>query len=616
MLGIERIKKIQEINRENPEWVNDGLYKLLLKEDTLMVAYEMMKSKTGNMTSGVTGETLDGFSKLNIKSTIEQLSNESFQFSPAKRSMIPKANGKTRPLGIAPPREKIVQFGIKMILEAIYEPNFSDDSHGFRPNRGCHTALRQIRNTWSGTSWIVEGDIKSFFDEIDHNVLIKILRKKIKDERFISLIWKTLRAGYSLNGTFHKTMMGTPQGSIVSPMLANIYLSEFDQKVEEWKNKYAKGASSKAPPSKEYVRNKNILFKARKAIKEGNFKLKSRAEHVETIRECKKLQVDIPARAGGWHRIRYIRYADDWMISIIGDKALAEEMKAQASIFLKQELKLSLSLEKTHIRHAGTETAKFLGTSIKMSKGRLRKGILKGTPSIRRSGVGKPVLKVPIKSVLESLAENGFCCRDKYEPKHRTEWQNMEDWEIVNRYNAVFRGIYNYYCFAANKYEMDRVMYILHHSCAKTLCAKHNMGSLPKLFRKYGRNLVCKRIGKNGITKTVEFFIPENMKVTPDQFLCGEEKTLDDIYTTYHMKLTKSKLGLDCVICGSSNKVEMHHVKHVRKLGEKVKGFTKLMALINRKQIPACQLCHNKIHRGAYDGISLGQLADKSGACA
>lgn len=249
--GLARIEKIRELNETRENWVNNDLYKLLFDKDLLIAAYESIKSKQGNMTQGVTGTTLDGFSIREVEKIISKLRDESFTFSPARRVLIPKGNGKSRPLGIAPPTEKVVQKAMEIILSAIYEPNFSEHSHGFRPNRGCHTALKEIKNTWTGTVWFVEGDIKSYFDEIDHHKLIGILRKKISDERFINLIWKSLRAGFMITHGeskkdnpqrltskkglyFRNTNQGTPQGSILSPILANIFLHEFDRKVDSW----------------------------------------------------------------------------------------------------------------------------------------------------------------------------------------------------------------------------------------------------------------------------------------------------------------------------------------------------------------------------------------------
>lgn len=620
MNGLERIKKIHELNCKDSKWVNRDLYKLVMKEDVLITAYEMMKSESGNMTKGITGETLDGFSKSKVQNLIRRLKDESFYFSPARRVEIPKANGKTRPLGIAPPSEKVVQYAMKMVLEAIFEPTFSDDSHGFRPKRGCHSALQNVRHTWTGVTWIIEGDIKSFFDEIDHHRLIEILRTRIDDERFINLVWKALRAGYVVNGVFHSTEKGTPQGSIVSPMLANIYLDVFDQKVSDWKEEYAQGHQSRAPESKEYKRLQNRMKRLRKIVRamdEGeHLPLKepdasmTRADCIGEIRMVKQLLLNTNARMGGWFRIKYIRYADDWMIGVIGNRELAQTLKDEAKNFLAENLKLKLSEEKTHITHARSEIAVFLGTTIKMSSGEIQHGSRQGTPYKRRTGVGKPMLKIPMRKILENLAKEGYCTKDNFDPIHRANLQNLDDWEIISRYNAVFRGIWNYYSFAANKYKLARVFYILQYSCAKTLCGKHRIMSVKKLMKRRGKLLETKRIVK-GETKSIKLYKPDTMKTTPDLFLTEREPApMEKLFNKYFNRRSKSSLGMDCCICGSDDRIQMHHVRHIRKMGEKVKGFTRVMASVNRKQIPVCHECHWHIHRGNYDGISLKYLAN------
>lgn len=623
MNGLERIKKIHELNCKDSKWVNRDLYKLVMKEDVLITAYEMMKSEAGNMTKGVTGETLDGFSKSKIHNLTRRLKDESFYFSPARRVEIPKANGKTRPLGIAPPSEKVVQYAMKMVLEAIFEPTFSDDSHGFRPKRGCHSALQNVRSTWTGVTWIVEGDIKSFFDEIDHHRLIEILRTRIEDERFINLVWKALRAGYVVNGVFHSTEIGSPQGSIVSPMLANIYLDVFDQKVNDWKEEYAQGHQNRAPESKEYKRLQNRMKKIRKMVKHldngnsletckgvGGDINATRKGLIAEIRQLKQEMLNTNAREGGWIRLKYIRYADDWMIGVIGDKELARSLKEEAKNFLSEDLKLRLSEEKTHITHARSELAVFLGTTIKMSSGEVQNGSRQGTPYKRRTGVGKPILKIPMRKILDNLAKEGYCTKDTYDPKHKSTLQNLDDWDIIARYNAVFRGIYNYYSFSANKYKLGRVFYILQFSCAKTLCGKHRIKSVRKLMKRRGKLLVTKRIVK-GETKSISLFKPDSMRTTPDLFLTEREPApMEKLFAKYFNRRSKSALGMDCCICGSDDRIQMHHVRHIRKMGEKVKGFTRVMASVNRKQIPVCHECHWHIHRGNYDGISLKYLAN------
>jgi len=215
---LQRIERLQRLNSAK-EWINDDLYRLMYKEDLYIAAYERIKSQPGNMTPGTDGMTLDGWSLTTIRAIIQEMQTEQFQFKPVRTVYIPKANGKMRKLGIPSTRDKVVQEVMHMILEAIYDspygPYFHDTSHGFRPNRSCHTALQEIRGKWAATNWFIEGDIQACFDEIEHGTLVNLLRKKIKDERFINLIWKLLRAGYlDLRGAQRDSLAGTPQGGI------------------------------------------------------------------------------------------------------------------------------------------------------------------------------------------------------------------------------------------------------------------------------------------------------------------------------------------------------------------------------------------------------------------
>src|SRR5262249_21423272 len=250
--ALIRLEALQKCNAD-PAWVNADLYRLLYKDDFFVVAYEKIKSAPGNMTPGTDGVTLDGFSLRAIQDLTSAFRDESFQFKPSRREYIPKANGKMRPLGIPSPRDKIAQEVIHMVLEAIYDspkgPTFRDCSHGFRPGRGTHTALREFRTKWSGVTWIIEGDIKSCFDEIDHHVLVSLLRKRIAAERFLGLIWKALRAGYLWGKERRGSFVGTPQGSVCSPILANVYLHELDLFVEGLREKYERGRVRRGNPA-------------------------------------------------------------------------------------------------------------------------------------------------------------------------------------------------------------------------------------------------------------------------------------------------------------------------------------------------------------------------------
>lgn len=206
----------------------ERVYRNLYNRELFLLAYQNIYTAPGNMTPGSDGKTIDAMSLSRIDKLIASLKDESYQPQPSRRTYIPKKNGKLRPLGIPSFDDKLVQECVRLLLEAIYEGRFSNQSHGFRPGRSCHTALSQIQTCFSGVKWFVEGDIKGFFDNIDHNIMVEILAERIHDQKFLRLIRKFLRAGYLEDWTFHNTYSGTPQGGIISPILANIYLDKLD----------------------------------------------------------------------------------------------------------------------------------------------------------------------------------------------------------------------------------------------------------------------------------------------------------------------------------------------------------------------------------------------------
>src|SRR4051794_2697638 len=212
----------------------EDVYRRLYNPDLYLRAYGRIYRNDGAMTRGTTEETVDGMSQEKILHIIEKLRFERYRWTPVRRTYIEKKGStKMRPLGVPTWSDKLLQEVVRSVLEAYYEPQFSDRSHGFRPERGCHTALRQVFATWAGTKWFIEGDIKGCFDNIDHAVLLSILREKIRDNRFLTLVENLLKAGYLEQWDYRPTLSGTPQGGIASPLLANIYLDKFDRHVEQ-----------------------------------------------------------------------------------------------------------------------------------------------------------------------------------------------------------------------------------------------------------------------------------------------------------------------------------------------------------------------------------------------
>jgi group II intron reverse transcriptase/maturase len=300
---LTRLEKIRELNAKR-EWINRDLYRLTSKMDMLVVAYERLKSQPGNMTPGSDDQTLDGLSMSALKKLSERLQTEQYQPKPVRTTYIPKANGKLRKLGIPNPRDKIVQEVIRVVLEAVYESPkgayFSDNSHGFRRAHSCHTALRQIQQEWTGVTWIIEGDIKQCFDDVNHGILIEILSKKIKDDRFINLIRKFLKAGYfDAREGYRHSLAGTPQGGITSPILANIYLNELDEYVEKLKVEYEKGQQRKLSPKYRSLQRRRIRL-----AREGKA---GTQEYKALTREMRKLPLGRSTRPRvRTHKIRTI----------------------------------------------------------------------------------------------------------------------------------------------------------------------------------------------------------------------------------------------------------------------------------------------------------------------
>ena len=315
----------------------ERLYRVLFNSEMFLLAYHNIQGRQGNMTEGSDGKTIDGMSLKRIENLIDALKDESYQPKPARRTYIPKKNGNMRPLGIPSIDDKLVQEVLRMLLEAIYEGSFENTSHGFRPKRSCHTALIQVQKNFTAAKWFIEGDIEGFFDNINHDVLIGILKERIADDRFIRLMWKFLKAGYIEDWTFHRTYSGTPQGGIISPILANIYLDKLDKYMKEYATGFDRGNRVRA--CREY---EALTYQKRLVMRE----LKTATNDVERkvlvnrLKEIDKTRSAMPCFApmdGNFKRLKYVRYADDFLIGIIVSKV---KIKDDIKRFLADRLAL------------------------------------------------------------------------------------------------------------------------------------------------------------------------------------------------------------------------------------------------------------------------------------
>jgi len=601
--GLERLEVIRKQNAKR-EWINCDLYRLMFKPELYILAYERIKSKPGNMTPGTDQETIDGFGMDEIRKLIEEMRTEKYQPSPVRRVLIPKSNGKMRKLGIPSSRDKIVQEVVRLVLEAIYDsPHgayFKDSSHGFRGSHSCHSALKEIQGKWSGTTWFLEGDIKACFDDINHEILVNIMRKKIKDERFLNLIWKFLNAGYQdLDKSRKDSLAGTPQGGIVSPILANIYLHELDEYVEQLQRELEKGKLRR--PNPEY---RSLQKRRQYLAKIGKINTEEYRDLGVQMRKLPSLDPNDP----NFVRVRYVRYADDWVVGITGPKQLAKEIKEKVRQFLKAELDLTLSEEKTVITNARTADAKFLGYRIRL--GRSKYAEQKQTLSTNASGKNfkrrstgmQIVLKAPMDELVKKLNQKGFCDKNG-RPLHKPAWTLLDEDQIVSLYSSINRGLQNYYRPTDNWANLSRIQYILKFSLAKTLAHKRKV-SITRIIKDKGIKV---NVWRKEQQRTITFYQNSNWSVDRKAF--ANNPTVDLVRIHERMR-TRSKLGLPCCICYESNGVAMHHVRHIRKMTDKqAKGFIGLLAKLNRKQVPVCTECHRKIHRGEYDGLKISDLA-------
>ena len=463
---------------QDSTFVFDRLYRNLFNPDLFLLAYSNIYAKEGNMTRGVDESTIDGFNTAKVEEVISQLRTETYYPKPVRRTYIPKKNGAQRPLGIPTFRDKLVQEAVRMLLQAIYEPVFKDTSHGFRPEKSCHTALLQIKTTCKGTNWVIEGDIKGFFDNINHSKLLEILARRIDDGRFLNLIDKFLKAGYMEFKQVHNSLTGTPQGGIMSPLLANIYLHELDIFMEDLCERY----STKGTTRKLYQPYTKLNVERCRARKRGEYQL------AEDILQKMRTMPSVDPYDREYIKVKYTRYADDFVVMISGSKELAEQVRNEIREFLRQELKLELSLEKTLITNLANQRVHFLGYEI--AKTHENTAITKDAAGRKKRTANETIqLLVPgevIREKLQPFVANGKAV-------HHNARINLPLLDLVNQYNAEIRGLYNYYCLATDvSTKVGKFRYFHYYSLLKTVARKEK-SSMAKVLDKYGVTVKLKQ---------------------------------------------------------------------------------------------------------------------------
>ena len=590
------LKELVNLNKKNKQLVNDKLIHIVANPEVLTLAYETIKSNPGNETPGVDAQTLDGIDLNWVRNTSKLLLAGKYEFKAARRVYIPKkGKNKKRPLTISSPRDKVVQQAMYLVLNAIYEPSFLETSHGSRPGKGNHTALNSIKLKFQGVKWCIEADIESNFPSISHKILLSLLRKRISCKKFLTLVKRSIKAGFVEDEVFKESNKGLFQGNITSPILNNVYLHELDVFMEELCENFTSGKS----------RRKSSLFRniQYKIEKETDVELKKKLRR-ELWRVQSKDLMD-----PNFKRLVYVRYVDDFVIGVVGSRKDAVDIKKRVRCFLEENLKLILSDEKSLITHFSKTSITFLGTLI---KGNWEKE--KQVKLVRKLGVlrkvritGRPVFKAPIKDLFLKATVNGFFKKKagKFVPTKVGWLINLDHADILKYYNSVIRGTLNFYSFANNKKSLGSFVHGLKFSCARTLALKYKLRFASKAFSRFGGKLKCPDSG-------VELFIPKTFRATKE-FAINEPIPDEFLFKRWNNKLTKSNLFKYCVICGSSHQVEMHHVRKIKDLKYKAlvgkkDFFTMQMASINRKQVPLCRTHHKALHKNSLSSLERQQF--------
>jgi group II intron reverse transcriptase/maturase len=592
----------------------ERLYRQLFNPHLYLLAYQRIYSNHGAMTPGPCGETADGMSVAKTGRIIDALRHERYRFAPVRRTWIPKKNGKKRPLGLPSWSDKLVGEVVRLLLEAYYEPQFSDRSHGFRPGRGCHTALTEMVYNWTGTTWFVEGDISDCFGSLDHQVMLSTLAGKIHDNRFLRLIKQMLQAGYLEDWEWNATLSGAPQGGIASPVLSNIYLDRLDKFAETVLiPEYTRGKARARNPA--YRKIENAIWGTR----QRHARRKETSETAD-VRELRKQLRRLPAgdpHDPGYRRLRYLRYADDHILGFTGPKAEAEQIRQRLAAFLREELKLELNQDKTLITHARTSAARFLGYEIttqhadgKISRGgRINRGM--------RATNGKIALRVPrtvIKAKCAPYLKGG-------KPACQPHLKDLSDHDIVARFGAEYRGIVQYYLLAGDVWRLDRLKWVMLTSMLKTLAARHR-SSVTKMARKHKaviatphgpRRCFEARVERAGRKPLVARFGGIPLKRQKKAVITDLPPA--PLTRRRGKQLTERLQAGWCELCEKPAQVQVHQIRALAELpraGQPQPAWAQLMAKMRRKTLIVCAACHNAIH-ARQPAATLTQHSPESG---
>nr|YP_009739347.1 hypothetical protein [Tricholoma bakamatsutake]QIC20190.1 hypothetical protein [Tricholoma bakamatsutake] len=592
--------KINELQKSHQKIYN--LDKFYTDTNFLVSCYLMIKGKAANMSPGTNDETLDGIDLAWFERIATELKSGEFYFSPTRQVQLPKPNkpGQFRTLSVGSPRDKIIQKALQVILEAIWDSKFSDNSHGFRPGRSVHSALLPLYLKGRNYTWVIQGDISKCFDTIPHEIIMKRLSKRIGDLRFLELILKFLKAGsITKTGKYISSDIGTPQGGILTPILANIVLDELDHFVWNLIVKFEKGNSRKHNP--EYNR---IQHQMNKLPEEERMPLRLQLRTISY-----GLQKDL-----NFKRMMYIRYADDFVILVEGSHDEAVYCRNLIKSFLLQNCGLHLNLDKTLITNMSDNEFFFLGAEIVK---------LKANPSFvhritdslgrksKRRGHARLLIKAPLDNLLLAIKKSGFIRQNslgEYSPQAYTQIMNLSHYEIITFYNSKINGLLNFYAFASNYNRLRYILYLFQMSCAYTLARKYKLGNFAQAFSKFGKLLTDPET-------EIKLKWPDTMKVRHDYKSKNNiPKFTDIISETWLAKLTKSTFEKTCALCGTTSQIEMHHLRSVKNVRARMRTgnstYAQWFGATQRKQVPLCSYHHHLYHNGELSAADLREISN------
>lgn len=568
--GLRVLAKHWQICNSNPNKVFYDLRGILKQESIWFAAYLKLKSNKGHLCEGPDENIIDSLTKNKILELRETVLNHHFSWI-GVREMKPGKPGKLRPLGIPSINDRLIQEVLRTILEPIYEFKFSQ--HGFRPNRSCHTALKWMNTNMKDSIWFIEGDIESYFPTIDHKILMKILERNIQDLTILRLIESGLKAK-----VFGKASYNIPQGSILSPLLSNIYLNELDQFIVKLCEQY-QGNPGDRNPEATRSGNKSLYYKLR---------IPSRIPNEVGYRNCK-----------------FVRYADDFVIAILGPREMAIEIRDKVKDFLKNELNIELNLEKNKITHV-TKGIEFLGYIFSRRRG-FTKQRYSGRIVTRK--ITFPTLDVNMEKVIARLSEANFCDRSG-NPKPAFRYLRLPQSETNIKVNNILRGLSEWWSIAGNRRAaLARVAYIIRYSIAKVYAAKFKMKTVATILKIGGNDLskpigvkaksvigVNERVGSQDSQKKLTGILfdryhkipkPKSNKLNPKwipEYLKALQNE-DNSKNTENPGDWQTSQGAPCAMCGSYKDIQMHHVRALKDITKSKNAIHKHMIAIKRKQI-------------------------------